>query len=88
MHRKHFLCSAKFPEDPKVGAGIDIYIYVHTYIYIYITLILCTKLGRRKGKGEPCLVTTQKMWLKPPVPLAPSPASWWAWLAHISLEYV
>lgn len=73
----------------KVGAG-DRHIHIHIYlhIYIYITLILCTKLGRRKGKGEPCLVTTQMMWLEPPVPLAPSPASWWTWLAHISLEYV
>lgn len=67
---------------------IHIYTYTYTHIYIYITLILCTKSGGRRGKGEPCLVTTQMMWHEPPVPLAPSPASWWAWLAHISLEYV
>lgn len=48
--------------------------------YIYITLILCTKWGiRRKGKGEPCLVTTTDDVAGAPCPtLAPSLASWWA----------
>lgn len=73
-----------------MGAGdrhIHIHIYLHIYIYNSDSLY---KVGEEKREGGTLLGhhTAQMMWLEPPVPLAPSPASWWAWLAHISLEYV